>query len=425
MNTQRRSEGGQALVLLVLALVGLLGFTALAIDGGMVYSDRRNAQNAADTAALAGALAKVEGQNWYQKALDRAASNHYVKGGTATDVQVYDPPINGPYAGKDEYIQVIITSTVNTSFAQFVFGGPLRNTVESVAHAKPGTVGPPYDGHAIVGLAQTACSVVFVHGNQSTDITGSGILVNSSNDDCATDTNECCAFTVSGGAGHLSAPSIDVVGGAKLNTGDPSTVLGSTPLNTGYQPQYPYPPNFNVPTPDCTTNAKVTGNTMDAGNYSGTFPPARVTKLNPGVYCINGDFVTNGGDTLEGSDIFLYIKGKIKLDGNSTVDLSAKMDDPDGTYPYKGLLMYVDPQNYANVPNCTVILNGTSDTKLVGTVMAPSCDVSLLGTNGTDSYHSQVIGYTVEMGGTLDLYLTYNPLENYVANDPALISTTQ
>ena len=55
----KKSEKGQALVLIVLAAMGLFGFAALSIDGGMVFSDRRHAQNAADTAALAAALARV------------------------------------------------------------------------------------------------------------------------------------------------------------------------------------------------------------------------------------------------------------------------------------------------------------------------------------------------------------------------------
>lgn len=37
----KRSEKGQALVLIALAAVGLFAFTALAIDGGMVFSDRQ------------------------------------------------------------------------------------------------------------------------------------------------------------------------------------------------------------------------------------------------------------------------------------------------------------------------------------------------------------------------------------------------
>ena len=51
-----RKEHGQILVLIILAIVGMFGFAALAIDGGMTYFDRRNAQSAADAASLAGAL---------------------------------------------------------------------------------------------------------------------------------------------------------------------------------------------------------------------------------------------------------------------------------------------------------------------------------------------------------------------------------
>src|SRR3990172_6366022 len=57
MVERKTSESGQAMVLLVLAFIVLLGFVALAIDGGMVYADRRHEQNAADTGSLAGASA--------------------------------------------------------------------------------------------------------------------------------------------------------------------------------------------------------------------------------------------------------------------------------------------------------------------------------------------------------------------------------
>lgn len=48
-------ESGQTLVMVALALIALLGFLALAIDVGVLYAWRRNMQNAADAAALAGA----------------------------------------------------------------------------------------------------------------------------------------------------------------------------------------------------------------------------------------------------------------------------------------------------------------------------------------------------------------------------------
>lgn len=50
-----KKENGQAIVIIAVALVVLLAFVALAIDAGNGYTAKRQAQNAADAAALAGA----------------------------------------------------------------------------------------------------------------------------------------------------------------------------------------------------------------------------------------------------------------------------------------------------------------------------------------------------------------------------------
>jgi hypothetical protein len=52
---QLGNSGGQVLVLVALALLVLVGFTAVAVDGGNLYATRRKMQNAADAGALAGA----------------------------------------------------------------------------------------------------------------------------------------------------------------------------------------------------------------------------------------------------------------------------------------------------------------------------------------------------------------------------------
>jgi hypothetical protein len=49
-----RKERGQAIILVVFAMVALLALVGLAIDGGRLYSARRRTQNAADAAAIAG-----------------------------------------------------------------------------------------------------------------------------------------------------------------------------------------------------------------------------------------------------------------------------------------------------------------------------------------------------------------------------------
>jgi hypothetical protein len=51
---RQKSESGQIAVILALAMIGLLAFTALAIDGGNSYLQKRNAQNAADAGAISG-----------------------------------------------------------------------------------------------------------------------------------------------------------------------------------------------------------------------------------------------------------------------------------------------------------------------------------------------------------------------------------
>src|SRR5512143_49608 len=103
------TQRGQALVMIALAAVGLFAFAALAIDGSAIFSDRRHAQNAADTSALAAALAKTrQDPLWEPIGLSRAASNGYDDNGDTNDVFLYNPPISGPYTGNDEYIQVRI-----------------------------------------------------------------------------------------------------------------------------------------------------------------------------------------------------------------------------------------------------------------------------------------------------------------------------
>ncbi len=50
------NEGGQIIVLVAILMVGLVAVVGLVTDGGLVFSQRRDLQNAADAAALAGAM---------------------------------------------------------------------------------------------------------------------------------------------------------------------------------------------------------------------------------------------------------------------------------------------------------------------------------------------------------------------------------
>jgi len=56
----RRPDAGQALVVMVLAMVAMLAMTALVIDGGNAFVQQRATQNGADAAAEAGAVVLAE-----------------------------------------------------------------------------------------------------------------------------------------------------------------------------------------------------------------------------------------------------------------------------------------------------------------------------------------------------------------------------
>jgi Tfp pilus assembly protein PilX len=400
----KKTEKGQALILIVLAIVGMIGLTAAAVDGGMAYSERRQAQNTADASALDAALAKIRGGDWHAEGIVRAASNGFDNNGSTNTVQVNNPPvagcdgINSTYAGNSQYVQVIIHNSTQTYFGPVIGINEVNNCVEAIARAKPATTQPMVFGNAIVALKPNGTKTFWMHGNPSMTTIGGGVFVNSSTD---------CGFT-SNGVPDLVTPNITMVAGSSCPT---MAGVGIT-YNA---PQITYPPN-NLPNPVCSGNAVKTGNTLSPGTVNGSFPPGGVTVLNPGVYCVNGSFTMNGNDTLTGSEVVIVMNsGNIRWNGNGSLNLSAPTSGP-----FKGLLIYFPMSNSSEIR-----INGTSDQSWTGTILAPASPIVMLGTADSDAYHSQIIGYTVEIGGTYDGIIRYNDSENYDAMEPPQLELTR
>lgn len=159
-NFQKKPERGQALIVIAIAIVVLAGVMALVVDGGNTFLDRRNAQNAADSAALAAALARVRGgQNPVSVALASAAQNGYGNNGVSSVVTINIPPASGPHAGDVEYIQVVIVSHVKTYLASLVGWSQFTNEVQAVARSKASELKELLNGPALVSLApKSNCS---------------------------------------------------------------------------------------------------------------------------------------------------------------------------------------------------------------------------------------------------------------------------
>jgi hypothetical protein len=435
MNKKHNSERGQALVLIVLGFVVLLGFTALAVDGSMLYSDRRYAQNAADASSLAGGghaavsidTAGITYSSWNcassqvsnamlsaaNIAVQRAADNGFTIDLDAGDDGVSDDGSVYVQCGVDtsgtfdeKYIDVTVDLIIDTqtSFAHFVYQGPTRNSVEAVTRVYPRTA--LAFGNAIVALNEFACS-----GNQN------GLQFRGN---LTLDTE---------GGGFWSNGCLDVDGGTtpRIFSGDASYFYGGNNLDniefydidgnpTGQTPTGLTPgvddrmgtDAWDVPVPDCT------GHTVTASWLEGQ---SGLT----GLYCVTGDVrINSAAESISGTDVtIVMLGGELHINGG-TSSISAPLPNTGYTGDaIPGIAIYMPVDYYGPMPGgCgtptnELQLNGNALDTFVGTILAPCSDISIEGGGAAQAFYSQIIGWNVNSGGTADVNVIFDDAEQY------------
>jgi uncharacterized membrane protein len=110
---------GNVCAFVAVSLIPMLAVVAIVADGGMLLSDRRQAQRAADSAALAAAVDLFT--NWnkndgtdpsgtaQKSALTTAAANGFSNDGVHSTVTVHIPPQSGTFVAQPGYAEVLIT----------------------------------------------------------------------------------------------------------------------------------------------------------------------------------------------------------------------------------------------------------------------------------------------------------------------------
>ena len=428
MKPKSLKQGGQALVLIALAAIGLFAITGLAIDGGAKFSDRRHAQNAADTAALAGALSYGKGNSgWKLDALNIASSNGYNDDLVSNNVEVYlcteAGSSCGAYAGSSQYVQVIITSTINTSFSRVIGINQIQNTVQAVALTRQ--AGPLFEGASIVSLdpspncsggAGSGGGSVDVGGNGSIYLDGGGIFVNSSAS-CGYSQTSCSASLVATNGANITSA------GSAINdacgSGVPQDTTGEQVAvpHEVYMPDRPSECSLVAPVPTLLgVDAAGVQNWMIHPGYYTDFPQAgwiasnKNIFLEPGVYCVGADLRWSGSTfkSLDGSSgvtIYLTSGHDFAFNINSPIVLN-----PSGSGEYAGYLIIVDG-NQSSIHDCTI--NGGSYLDMNGTIFAPYCDLTVNGDNSTNSeFNAQLIGWDVKLNGNNTITFTYDPSYN-------------
>lgn len=442
-STKYSSERGQVLVLLVLAIVGLLGFTALAIDGGMVYSDRRTAQNAADAAALSGAGAAAQYIRTYEAAdpknnpvskekwncghaaivggggalavaeaaaQSRAASNDFTvnfdtSGDNWADAQCHADRLE---------VRVRITVETQASLAHFIFNGPMVNTVEAVTKVDPAV--PVGFGNSIIALTDKCTGThkgVVVEGDHDTKVKDGGVWSNS-------------CFFANGASGYMTVT-------MQTEHGEEDGVilyLKDSYLNGSIDDQITPEPTkvitssltIAIDPPDCSGldnkgDVKISGKDKSATISPGVYGSISVGNdesltLEKGLYCITKNVSITGGQ-VQGEDVTIYLSGansSFSSSGSAEVNLDAPkpeceslpLSDPDSCYPaLGGMLIYNEHGD--------VSLVGNSTSSYEGTIYAPEGQISVGGNSeGSSNIVAQLIGLSVRLHGSTFLNIRYD-----------------
>ena len=163
---RQESERGAVLVTVSLALVVLLGITALALDGGMAYNERRSTQNTADHAALAAAWAKCQGSTdavAQQAGRDSAIANGYDGAAATIDVTITR------VAGTTATYEAVVTSQNTTRFGGVIGNPSVTVLSKAIADCSRRIWG---GGYALFANGPPACNAGF-----ELDFTGGNVFI--------------------------------------------------------------------------------------------------------------------------------------------------------------------------------------------------------------------------------------------------------
>ncbi len=442
-----RDERGQIIVLLAAAMVALLAFAALALDGGNVYTEQRRAQSAADNAVLAAAYQQMNGVSAFSSlsgaALANAAQNGYNNNGTSNSVSFYRPPISGGYAGNTEYMQVVITETVPTALIHMVYQGPVRLTVNAVAHSE--VVQPLMAGYAIATMNPGACNGndFTARGGVESIIEGGGVFINANCNDNAMDMtgHGKLATTTTGVYPPNGIFPITVVG----------TVTGNNGTNCAAPPTAPYSPSgcnfyppavFNAPQVDSDPMSQTpvqpgdipcgTAKTPPSGDPV-NITPGSYTNLNvgnktlimaPGIYCITGVGSANkvlDADGIIGHGVFIYIQqadAEFKFAGQGVLDLSAPgafdCQADASLCSFLGLVIYKPyGSNSCGNNDVEIAFGGNAEMIISGLIYAPQ-SYAEYGGNGNLTMVGQALVGCVKYAGNGEINIIYDPDAIYI-----------
>jgi hypothetical protein len=405
------SEDGQTTILMVFIMATFLfGFIAFGIDVQNLFQAKRQAQAAADAAAIAAAEEYPYGTDAENATATAVAKlNGFDTGAAINPATVtLTTPTGGNYNGSASYVQVLVSKPVTTFFTALI-NHKSTMSVSARAVAAAGQSSPS----CICLEAKTGTALNMSNGT-SLNLTGCGVMVDSTSSNAVTMSGSASITSLSLGIASSSwTKSANVNGGAKISSGT-KVVTGVT---TSCAPPLPVAPTFNAA--QCTAdplthypNGSSSYSLGPGGNYTTTQAggvacynslivgsDSDSVNLNSGIYVINGgtlEFQNGHANTTNtgGNSVLFYLTNgaNLVIDQGANPNLTAATS---GTYA--GIVVFQDPADTA-----TMNIAGGSNTSFNGSILAPTSNIVLSNGSGTN-LSADMVANTLTMTGNGDL----------------------
>lgn len=386
-----KDRRGNALAIAGAALPLIVGSAGLATDTIQWVTWKRQLQRAADSAAFAGAYAKLQDAS-VRPAVDADLVNN--QHAPATLLSGYPQIAYPTAAGYTEAVQVTLAIQKRLGFSSLFLANPPVITVNAIAALVD------EDEYCVWALKRGATPALRIGGNSQSTL-GCPVISNSS--------DPVTSVQTMGSSYRFESPKVSGAGGM------PSSIIGTDEVDPWHAPQQdPFAGKYPTDIPagmNCRNfNQNISGvegtgltrtYTMSPGCYTGFHISGNDTyNLAPGVYYLDStDFNISGGATITGTGVTIILTGatpgSVSTNGNATIQLTAPQ-----TGPYAKMLM-IQAANAVDSNDNTI--NGSATSTYDGTLYFAKGEVRLNGTAGTMTKCTMIVGYEVEFNGNSNL----------------------
>lgn len=371
----------------------LMASVGLGIQAAQMAVTRSELQVAADTAAVAGALAYGASAN-DETAANAAANVAELNGvagaatrswnaGTRTlsDGSITVTLGAGVASTANTSVAVTVTRSIQGAFAMLVGGSPTQIIgATATADAMPGATG----GQPCMLALDTDSDAINMTG--STLVTGRNCAMRSNGGVRMTGSGDINVQAIYTGGTISTTGSVSITGAQNENAGtitDP--FLSYAPLQTALA-------SLSPGSGSSVSKTGVTTVTLNPGTYkSMSFTGSGTVTLNPGLYVVNGDITATGSTIISGNGVTIISSGKMSLTGSSSVQLAA----PDASALAGG----VPGVLYASTSTRDSTVTGSTGMPVTGLIYTPNAHLTFTGSSAVNGCTELVAG-TITMTGS-------------------------